>query len=254
MITTNRTFVVGDFHGDLDIRKVSNKNWPEQKELTKDDVLIQLGDFGLVWSSVDKSYWLDWLGNRNCTFAFVDGNHENHDLLDALPTTEKWDGKVKVIETENKPLYQLMRGEVYKINGKTIMAAGGADSIDKLSRVIGRSWWERELWSRAEEENALTNATINNIDIVVAHTCPTTIAAEILRRVDMALDDPALPNRNRYQDKIKCPVGRFFEYLINYEIQPQQWHFGHWHEDMIIDTEAGTEFFCHYRNKPMEIL
>ena len=43
-------FVCGDTHGmTKDTQKLNSENFPEQKELTKDDVLIQLGDFGWVW-------------------------------------------------------------------------------------------------------------------------------------------------------------------------------------------------------------
>jgi len=45
----NRIFVCGDTHGiPRDSKKLNGTNFPEQKELTKDDVLIQLGDFGWV--------------------------------------------------------------------------------------------------------------------------------------------------------------------------------------------------------------
>lgn len=45
-------YVAGDFHSSMDIKKVSNKNWPESRELTEDDFLIQLGDLRLVWSNI----------------------------------------------------------------------------------------------------------------------------------------------------------------------------------------------------------
>ena len=39
-----RFFVTGDTHGDYDIGKVSTRRWPLQKELSKEDYLIILGD------------------------------------------------------------------------------------------------------------------------------------------------------------------------------------------------------------------
>lgn len=40
-------WVTGDVHGDP--RRFSIDIFPEQKEMTKDDIIICLGDFGLVW-------------------------------------------------------------------------------------------------------------------------------------------------------------------------------------------------------------
>ena len=44
-----RIFVTGDTHGDYDWHKLTSKSFPEQKELTKDDYVIIVGDFGGVW-------------------------------------------------------------------------------------------------------------------------------------------------------------------------------------------------------------
>ena len=47
---TNRLFVCGDTHGmTKDTQKLNSENFSQQKELTKEDVLVQLGDFGWVW-------------------------------------------------------------------------------------------------------------------------------------------------------------------------------------------------------------
>lgn len=42
-------YVTGDIHGNP--RRFNTDNFPEQKEMTKDDYVIILGDFGLVWSN-----------------------------------------------------------------------------------------------------------------------------------------------------------------------------------------------------------
>ena len=76
-------FVTGDCHGDF--RKFSTESFPEQKEMTKDDIVIICGDFGAIWDcdgiSRFESYWLNWLDEKPFTTVFVDGNHENFDRL-----------------------------------------------------------------------------------------------------------------------------------------------------------------------------
>ena len=53
-----RIFITGDTHGDIDIGKVSVRRWPLQKELTKEDYLIILGDAGLVWYNSPKDNYI----------------------------------------------------------------------------------------------------------------------------------------------------------------------------------------------------
>ena len=50
------------------------------------DYVVIAGDFGGLWDGSQKDqYWLDWLNKKPFTTLFVDGNHENFDLLNTLP-------------------------------------------------------------------------------------------------------------------------------------------------------------------------
>lgn len=86
------TYVTGDVHGDIDIGKLTSRIWPEGLGLGEDDRIVICGDFGLAWSdppAASDEWWLDWLeGKPWGETLFVDGNHENHDLLDAMPVSE----------------------------------------------------------------------------------------------------------------------------------------------------------------------
>lgn len=89
-------YVTGDTHANIDISKLNTKNFPQQKSLSKDDYIIVSGDFGLVWDgSAREIYWQDWLTNKNFTTLFIDGNHENFDILYRLPISEKIRGICK---------------------------------------------------------------------------------------------------------------------------------------------------------------
>ena len=48
-------YITGDTHIPLDISKLNTTNFPEQKDMTKNDYLIILGDFGLYWKN-DKTF------------------------------------------------------------------------------------------------------------------------------------------------------------------------------------------------------
>ena len=132
-------YVTGDLHIPIDIEKLNGKRFPEQKQLTKRDFVVVCGDFGGIWSGGRKDrYWLRWLERKRFTTLFVDGNHENFDLLDAFPVQRWSGGKVhKVAEG----VYHLMRGQVYSVEGRKLFAMGGGASGDREFRTEGVSWW-----------------------------------------------------------------------------------------------------------------
>lgn len=50
------------------------------------------GDFGYIWSgSAKENEELDILNNYNCTILFIDGNHENFELLNKY-LVKHWNG------------------------------------------------------------------------------------------------------------------------------------------------------------------
>ena len=85
-------YVTGDCHSDF--RRFGTRVFPEQKSMTKEDCCLIAGDFGGVWCAEtdreirSENHELDLLEGRNFTTLFIDGNHENHERLDAMPVRE----------------------------------------------------------------------------------------------------------------------------------------------------------------------
>jgi len=170
----NRVFVAGDLHGHYDIKKLNSSNFPEGKSLTKDDYLIQLGDFGLVFNNHrtnQEQYWLDWLQDKPWTTLFIDGNHENHPKLSLLDRVDMFGDKVGVI---NDSVFYLRRGIVYTIANRTFFTLGGAFSIDKMYRVEGIDWWPTEEPNYHESKRAYSNLDKVNwkVNYVLTHDAP----------------------------------------------------------------------------------
>ena len=186
-------FITGDTHGDW-MKRLKVESFPEQKEMTKNDYVIILGDFGIWDDSKREAYNLDWLENRPFTTLFVSGNHENYDILDNLPIEEWHEGKVNFIRPS---VIHLTRGQVFNIQDKTFFAFGGASShdisagilepddplfkekkrmLDKdpfaLYRINHVSWWERELPNEEEIKNGLDNLKKENnkVDYIITHS------------------------------------------------------------------------------------
>lgn len=229
-------YCTGDIHGDP--RRFSVDSFPEQKEMTRDDFVIILGDFGLVWSnSKYEKYWLDWLNNKPFTTLFVDGNHENFDLLYTYPIVDFHGGKAHKIRDN---VYHLMRGYVFDICDKKFFAFGGASSHDirdgildpndfvdmddfrdtyrrwqkcgKMFRVRGVSWWDQEMPNDEEMERGRQSlkAVNNEVDFVISHCAPQEVASLI-----------------GFTDRDKLTW--YFNELLWDGLKFNKWLFGHYH-------------------------
>jgi len=214
-------FITGDTHGSMGMSRFNMKNFPIQKELTKEDYVIITGDFGLVFSlDKEEEYWLKWLDKKSYTTLFCCGNHENFDVLDSLPISIWNGGKVHFI---NDSVIHLMRGQVFDINGTKIFTFGGADSIDKQHRIEGKSWWKREMPSNAEYEEGLDNLEKCGwqVDLVISHDC----SQNVFEKLMVGLYVKSLTSINKY-----------FE-VLEEKLDYKQWYFGHYHEDRWIDEK-----------------
>ena len=174
-------YITGDTHIPVDIRKLNTDNFPEQKNLTKDDFVIILGDFGLLWSNDwdnKELYWKKWLEDKPFTTLFIDGNHENFDRLNAYKVETWHGGKVHKISDS---IIHLMRGQVFTIDNRKVFTFGGAYSHDRglatLSADIDRGvcWWDEEMPTLQEMKEGRKNLAVNGnqVDYILTHDIPT---------------------------------------------------------------------------------
>ena len=209
-------FITGDLHGHVDKSKLNTQSFPQQKELTKEDFVIIAGDFGGVWDESRSENWLlRWLEKKRFTTLFVDGNHENFDLLNSYPVTAWKGGKVHEVRPG---ILHLMRGQVFQIEGMKFFTFGGADSVDKHYRKEGVSWWPQERPTEEEFSEGMKNLARHNysVDYVISHTAPQDIVGQLgYLREDGKFIDPTTAMLSRFQEKINF----------------NHWYFGHFHED-----------------------
>jgi len=210
-------YVTGDTHGIIDSYKLYMGQFPLQKELTRDDLLIIAGDFGGVWDggTNDKKVQ-DFHNEKNYTTLFVSGNHENFTLLETYPVEEWNGGKVHRISDN---ILHLINGEIFEINGTSIFVMGGATSLDKKFRVEGETWWPDEEPSEETFARALNNLEQhgNKVDYIISHTCPESVRKQYLEVYPGFVDYES--GVEKFLDKIKDTVD--YKY----------WYFGHIHID-----------------------
>ena len=210
-------YVTGDTHGDFERFKA-----PEFKKLSKGDILIICGDFGFIWNDSRKERAiLKKLAMKEYTIAFVDGCHENFDILESLPETDWNGGRARIIE---KNIIHLMRGQVYEIEGKKIFTFGGGHSQDYDFRRDSDNWWVREQPTHEEIMKGVQNLkkNENTVDYVITHEPPASLkdclGIDVFQRLE---------------------VHAFFDEIIRL-CHYQKWFFGKCH----IDKHIPIKFYA----------
>ena len=222
-------FVTGDIHGWLDIGKLTPDRWPEGTKLKRSDFVVICGDFGLVWNNpitLEEKFFIDWLESRPWTTLFVDGNHENYDLLDSFPTTKWHGGKVARLPGARHVIH-LLRGQVYEMGSYgRLFCMGGAPSHDIASRRAGETWWPREIPSQAELDEGWENLekVDFSVDYVFSHDVP-----RKLRRFAMARH---YDESREQDDAISAFLQQVDEKLDRDRLK--MWYAGHYHDDIMV--------------------
>ena len=213
--------LTGDTHGATDIHKLTASRL-DHAGLTRDDYLIILGDFGLVWEeppAPKDKWWLDWLEQRApWTTLVVLGNHENYPLIRRSWAPEPWrGGRVRRLREH---VLQLVDNEIFEIDGKMFFVRGGAHSTDRHYRVPGQTWWREEVPNEKERAAALEKLRSVGwrVDYVLAHDAP----------ADALLALYALQNSFSSGDEYT----RWLQKLAN-NLEFTRWFFGHHHQDKI---------------------
>ncbi|MDE6679624.1 MAG: metallophosphoesterase [Ruminococcus sp.] len=205
-------YVTGDTHANYNdfIKRICN--YP----VKADDTVIVCGDFGFVWKSPRHRHLLEKLSALPFMIAFVDGNHEDFDLLKTYPV-EKWNGgKVHRIAGN---IFHLMRGQLFTIEGKNFFTMGGAYSRDKILRTEGSNWWAEEIPS--SEDYRTADETLKKCgyktDYVITHTIPQSAIHYI----------GAVP------DSQDAELTGYFEWLYR-KLDFRKWFAGHFHINRLV--------------------
>lgn len=205
-------YLYGDLHRTIDLEPLVELS--KEKRVTDEDVLIILGDFGGVWyNEKDDNEFLNRLADSVSYkhILFIDGNHENFDILNKVPIVEMYGNPTH--EVLKDKIYHLMRGYKYTIENKTFFAMGGADSIDKHQRIANVDWWSEELPSNEEYERAFKTLDENNFtfDYIISH-CTSTY---ILNDISTCIHD-------------KNKLTNFFDSILS-DLNYTKWYFAHYH-------------------------
>ena len=209
-------YITGDTHRDF-----SRLNNLEFKE---NDMLIISGDVGInYYLNKDDSRIKEYLNSLNIKLFCIRGNHEERpEKISTYKEINMFNGKV-FVEDNYPNLIFAKDGEIYNIDGLSILVIGGAYSIDKEYRLMyGHKWFRDEQLSRVEMNDILNKVRGRHFDIVLTHTVPYKYEPRevFLPGIDQSKVDKSM---EYFLDKI--------EENIDYN----KWYCGHYHIEKQID-------------------
>lgn len=230
----SKIYLTSDTHGQIDLKKITTDGLKMRGiDITSEDYLIILGDWGVVWDRASTqgkikrpdTFLLHWYAEKPWTTIVVLGNHENYEAYDNLPLSE-WHGAKAWILAPN--VIVIKSGEIFTLNDKTFFVMGGANSIDKDSRVNHISWWAQELPTFAETDQALNKLQDYGykVDYLLTHCAPTKLHQKIV------------------QEENQDCLTEFLQCIIDcYGLTYNHHYFGHYHIDQdFVDENASCLF------------
>jgi len=243
-------YITGDTHADFwRFSKYERENL--RFEITKDDYVIVCGDFGFLWSMGQKfAYNKQLLESVPFTVLWVQGNHENYDMIKEYDIDEWNGGKVRHIIKDKVIL--LERGQVFNIEGYRFFTFGGASSHDIQGgvldlddpdfeekrtkarniglpyRIKGISWWEEELPTEEEMKVGINNLEKvgYEVDYVISH-CGSTRMQNLL--------ESCFSNSRCFRNTYKADILTDYFDDLEDKLKYTMWYCGHYHLDMRVD-------------------
>lgn len=216
-------YITGDTHGDISCFKN-----PKLKKLGEKDILIICGDFGFLWDSKSEKEKknLEILKKKKYTICFIDGCHENYDMLGSY-TPYRWKGGNTHKIADN--IFHLMRGEIFTFENKSFFVLGGGESEDRDMREEGISWWKEEMPGEEEIKNAEENliAAEKQVNYILTYEAPA-IAKDFLKL-----------HTNQYVNI--SPLNTYLQVLTK-DIDYYHWYFGSLHTDLEISKKMTAVF------------
>lgn len=242
-------YITGDTHGQFK----HIKTFLENSKITRDDVIIILGDSGINYScyrmdaskkiikinNLHPEYWLHdnllkYLSKLNVTFFCIQGNHEARANLVKGYKEKLWNNGPVFYNPIAPNVMFAKDGAIYNINNKKVFVCGGAYSVDKEFRLrvkSGYKWFEEEQPDDEIKELCFTVLKNNKVDIILSHTCPHTYMPV----------EAFLPQIK--QNQVDLSTEKFLQDIYNqYGKKIEKWYCGHFHIDKQIDN---LEFLYH---------
>lgn len=173
---------------------------------------------------------------RNIYICLIRGNHD-----DLLYWNYRHVDKLSYgIANQNDRVILVGDYDLVKTDFGNVLSIGGGISIDRRSRVIGKSYWPNE-YVKSFDVDSFNRLKDETIDIVCSHTAPS--FANTINGKGGIVD--------QFSEYDKCLIDELFEERVLmdqiYRIiitnwHPKEWFFGHFHHSSFMMTEENVKF------------
>ena len=232
----------GDIHGKV-IKRFSFKQNPSLRQLTSDDIIFVLGDFGQPFGPStykEAEYVFKFLDDKPWTTIVIGGNHDDYDYWQACPKVKLFNGELHQAVFNNKSfsVYFIDEITILNINNCNILCIPGAESHDanilldpnelnfkrkrailrkqyKFFRVVGRSWWPQEKMDVQKNAEFMEHYKYEHFDFILSHDAPALINSWYKRPGDIA--------------RRASTAGQLFLEELRKTINFDIWFHGHYH-------------------------
>lgn len=163
---------------------------------------------------------LDRLGKKKYNILFVDGTHENFDLISRYPVINFAGGRAHKIRDN---IYHLMRGQIFEVEGESYFTMGGGESPDIDMRMDHDTWSRAEIPTQDEMREGAENLEKRKyrVDYIITH-------------------EPAQKIKNflKLKDNEPLTVSGLNAYLqeLSENCDYKRWFFGSLHEDKFVSA------------------
>lgn len=257
-------YATGDTHGDP-ISRFSYKNNPGLRELTKNDVVIILGDCGLPfgveanwYNPKEDRYNINWLANKPWTTIMLCGNHDDRCAINKMPIVHRYGGQLRQFTFEGISyinMYYIDSPQILDINNEHILFIPGAEShdifdgildpedddyflqkkhLEKYGKIFFRTrnwdWWENESIDIFSCKQLLLDNN-DHFDFIMTHDYPSLFK-------DYTNDGVG---------RLKPTIGEEYLEELRQTLDFDCWLFGHLHKSLLQD-QRDSRLMCLYQD------
>ncbi len=158
-----KILVCGDWHGSHEAARYASKRALKEGCST----IVQVGDFGF-WPHTSPDFVEVVSRNLKVPMVWVDGNHENFDVLFSTDWPKSARGFWKIADN----VYYAPRGHRWEWDGVRFLSLGGGYSIDKEWRLSqgpeGMYWWRQETITQKN----VYDCGHAPVDVMITHDMP----------------------------------------------------------------------------------
>lgn len=212
-----KVMALGDTHGDRGFTRDAIR-WAAANDV---DLIVQVGDFGF-WPRLNNGQkFLNDVGKLSVElhvpFYFIDGNHEDHDMLDTLQAEDGFCSYGKY------PITFIKRGTRWEWGGKTFGAFGGAYSIDRIQRIkfsYAYGWFPQEV----PDESVIPD--LGKVDVLFTHDAP--------------IVPPGMCGTGNFKSDPQSQASQRAVYEAMSAAKPSLLIHGHWHHNELYKVHGVT--------------